>query len=247
MRAALTEATRIPAPPAPWVGRGGDHGGVRGSTSWPIRRSADADSTCSRSTRRRFGAGGASAPFAASPARASRGNSRGATERAGHGLASSRDGSLAGVLVLFAIAEVGEWHLPFTRKPGRGRAGGRTASWKRATATSQGMPGDGPRRQSRGTGAEPEKGFSTMDGISGRTSHGSFMETWWTRPRPSTSGSTGVSPKAAGARNATGMSEPSRRKRERRARKGASMARPAQRADNARCGGTTDGEADRVK
>jgi hypothetical protein len=84
-----------------------------------------------------------------------------------------------------------------TRKLGRGRAGGRTASSKRATATSQGMPGDGPRRQSRGTGAEPEKGFSTMDGISGRTSHGSFTETWWTRPRPSVSGSASVSSKAA--------------------------------------------------
>jgi hypothetical protein len=107
-----------------------------------------------------------------------------------------RDGSLAGVLVLFAIAEVGEWHLPSKRKSGRGRVGGRTASSKRATATSQGTPGDGPRRQSRGTGAEPEKGFSTMEGISGRTSYGSFTETWWTRPRPSVSGSTGVSPKA---------------------------------------------------
>jgi hypothetical protein len=129
--------------------------------------------------------------------RALRGATRGAQRNEPvTGSLRCRDGSLAGVLVLFAIAEVGEWHLPFTRKPGRGRAGGRTASSKRATATSEGTPGDGSRRQSRGTGTEPEKGFSTMEGISGRTSHGSFTETWWTRPRPSVRGSTGVSPKA---------------------------------------------------
>jgi hypothetical protein len=179
--------------------------------------------------------------------RALRGATRGAQrDEPVTGSLRCRDGSLAGVLVLFAIAEVGEWHLPFTRKPGRGRAGGRTASSKRATATSEGKPGSGSRRQSRGTDTEPEKGFSTIEGISGRTSHGSFTETWWTRPRPSASGSTGVSPKAAGSGTRQGCQSRAGG-RAAGSSKGLVAARPAQWADNARCDGTTDGKADRVK
>jgi len=151
------------------------------------------------------------------------------------------------VPVHVTIAEVGEWRLPSKRKPGRGRAGGRAASSERATAESKGTPGTGTRRQSRAIGAEPEKGFSRMEGISGRTSCGSFTETRWTRPWPFADGrrerELESSPEAERDRDV--RAEPAdgsqRRSKEREA------ARPAQRVENTRCGGTTDGEADRAK
>lgn len=221
-------ATRIPATPSQWIGRRGDHE-VSGARRAGL--SAAARTLTRRALGRRSGASAPAGPRFRSlrRLRALRGATRGAQRgEPVTGSTRCRDGSLAGVPVLFAIAEVGEWHLPFKRTPGRGRVRGRAASAKRATATREGTPGDGSRRQSRGTGAEPEKGFSTMEGILGRTGHGSFTETWWTRPRPSAIGGASVSSKAARARNATGMSEPSRRKRNGWARKGAIEARPAQ-------------------
>lgn len=169
-------------------------------------------------TRRALGRrGGASAPAELRfrlprRLRALRGATRGAQrDEPFTGSLRSRDGSLAGVLVLFAIAEVGEWRLPPKRKSGRGRVGGRTASSKRATATSE---KDARRRTTAAKSwdrSRAREGFLDdgrhLGSNKPRLFHGDVVDAasaFCERQH-------GREPESGRARNATGMPEPSRR------------------------------------